>query len=169
MRAKDKLLIEGWCVRSEAYKIKTDLAAVMSHSADHDFEVVVLLLLHRASCTFTCHLMHRVTSPAAEQGNPLYRKVEEAPGYVRMLERHSVVRPVVEAVSFADRRLRALGSSCLSARPACAPGKVSKDRGVALLWVGQAVPPFVACAACRNDARRCCLRTQLMVQTSKQM
>jgi hypothetical protein len=30
--------------------------------------------------------------------HPLYTRVEEAPGYMRMLERQSVVQPVVEAV-----------------------------------------------------------------------
>jgi hypothetical protein len=55
--------------RSQVYTIKTELAALMSHSVEQDF-----------------------------QAHPVYTRVEEAPGYIRMLERQSVVQPVVEAV-----------------------------------------------------------------------
>jgi hypothetical protein len=55
--------------QSEAVKIKTELAELMSHSVEQDFHA-----------------------------HPLYTRVEEAPGYMRMLERQSVVQPVVEAV-----------------------------------------------------------------------
>lgn len=172
MRAQEKLLMVGsWVVRrSEAYKIKADLAAVMSHSADYDFEVVLLLLLQHmlllhspyASRNFACY---RAGEPIVQEGGRgarLCAHVGEALG-------GETCRGSGE---FRWQAWACAGVGLLSARPACAPGKVSRDRGVALLWVGpvgEAVPPLVAYAACRNDARRCCLRAQLMVQTSKNL
>jgi len=71
---KEAKLPEGaikiYCAnRCEVVNIRTELACLMSHSVEQDF-----------------------------QAHPLYARVEEAPGYMRMLERHSVVSPFVEAV-----------------------------------------------------------------------
>ena len=55
--------------RAEVEQVRAQDAAVMSHKEHQDYEA-----------------------------RPLYTRVEEAPGYMRMLERHAIVSPVVEAV-----------------------------------------------------------------------
>lgn len=68
--------------RCQVVKMRRELACLMSHSVEHD--------THSALCS------HSLEQDL--QAHPLYARVEEAPGYMRMLERHSVVSPFVEAV-----------------------------------------------------------------------